>query len=115
MTMEHPAVAGVERWQGNLLYVVRLAELAGELPSLAGGFGLFFEGVLSGLEELAPLLPAKAQTLVCGGLDPAETAAALARLGARGVDRVVPLGQALEMDTIWDGKDLIAALSRIIG
>ncbi len=29
--------------------------------------------------------------------------------------RVVPLGQALEMDTVWDGRDLIAALSRIIG
>ena len=27
----------------------------------------------------------------------------------------VPLGQALEMDTVWDGRDLIAALSRIIG
>ena len=26
-----------------------------------------------------------------------------------------PLGQALEMDTVWDGRDLIAALSRIIG
>ena len=51
----------------------------------------------------------------CGGLEPAEVAALLARAGARGVDRVVPLGQALEMDTVWDGRDLIAALSRIIG
>ena len=67
------------------------------------------------LEALAPLLPPKAQTLVCGGLEPAEVAALLARAGARGVDRVVPLGQALEMDTVWDGRDLIAALSRIIG
>ena len=45
----------------------------------------------------------------------ADAAALLARAGARGVDRVVPLGQALEMDTVWDGRDLIAALSRIIG
>ena len=110
MTMEEPAVAAVERYQGNLLYVARLAGLSGSLPSLAGGFGLFFEAALPSLEALP-----KAQTLVCGGLEPSETAALLARAGARGVDRVVPLGQALEMDTVWDGRDLIAALSRIIG
>ena len=115
MTMEEPAVAAVERYQGNLLYVARLAGLSGSLPSLAGGFGLFFEAALPSLEALPPLLPPKAQTLVCGGLEPSETAALLARAGARGVDRVVPLGQALEMDTVWDGRDLIAALSRIIG
>ena len=115
MTMEEPAVAAVERYQGNLLYVARLAGLSGSLPSLAGGFGLFFEAALPSLEALPPLRPPKAQTLVCGGLEPSETAALLARAGARGVDRVVPLGQALEMDTVWDGRDLIAALSRIIG
>ena len=115
MTMEEPAVAAVECYQGNLLYVARLAGLSGSLPSLAGGFGLFFEAALPSLEALPPLLPPKAQTLVCGGLEPSETAALLARAGARGVDRVVPLGQALEMDTVWDGRDLIAALSRIIG
>ena len=115
MTMEEPAVVAVERYQGNLLYVAQLAGLSGNLPSLAGGFGLFFEADLPSLEALAPLLPPKAQTLVCGGLEPAEVAALLARAGARGVDRVVPLGQALEMDTVWDGRDLIAALSRIIG
>ena len=115
MTMEEPAVAAVERYQGNLLYVARLAGLSGSLLSLAGGFGLFFEAALPSLEALPPLLPPKAQTLVCGGLEPSETAALLARAGARGVDRVVPLGQALEMDTVWDGRDLIAALSRIIG
>ena len=113
--LEKISIDTVERYQGNLLYVARLAGLSGSLPSLAGGFGLFFEAALPSLEALPPLLPPKAQTLVCGGLEPSETAALLARAGARGVDRVVPLGQALEMDTVWDGRDLIAALSRIIG
>lgn len=66
MTMEEPAVVAVERYQGNLLYVAQLAGLSGNLPSLAGGFGLFFEADLPSLEALAPLLPPKAQTLVCG-------------------------------------------------
>ena len=81
MTMEEPAVAAVERYQGNLLYVARLAGLSGSLLSLAGGFGLFFEAALPSLEALPPLLPPKAQTLVCGGLEPSETAALLARAG----------------------------------
>ena len=33
---------------------------------------------------------------------------------AADIDRITALGQAMEMDTIWDGKDLIAELSRLI-
>lgn len=115
MTMEEPAVAAVERYQGNLLYVARLAGLSGSLLSLAGGFGLFFEAALPSLEALPPCSRPRRRPWCAAGWSPSETAALLARAGARGVDRVVPLGQALEMDTVWDGRDLIAALSRIIG
>ena len=31
-----------------------------------------------------------------------------------GVDRVIPVGQALEIDLIWDGYDIIRSLSRTI-
>ena len=115
MTLESPVAAGVERYGGNLLYVVRLAELTAPLPELKGGFGLFFQGELSSLEELPPLVTPKVQTLVCAGVEPREAGTLLAQRGARGVDRVVSLGQALELDTVWDGKDVIAALSRMIG
>lgn len=115
MTMEAPAAAGVERYGGNLLYVVNLAGLTAPLPELKGGFGLFFQGELSSLKELPPLTAPKVQTLVCAGVEPREVAALLAGHGAQGVDRVVAPGQALELDTIWDGKDVIAALSRMIG
>lgn len=84
-------------------------------PPWPGASGCSLRRPCPAWRRCPPLLPPKAQTLVCGGLEPSETAALLARAGARGVDRVVPLGQALEMDTVWDGRDLIAALSRIIG
>ena len=115
MTMQAPAVTRIARYGGNLVYMAELARPAGPLPPLKGGFGLFYQGTLGSLEELPPLLTPKVQTLVCGGVDPDQTAALLARLGARGVDRVVPMGRALDFDTIWDGKDLIASLSRVIG
>lgn len=112
MTMDDPPIASVERYAGNLLYVACLHRLPADPTGLRGGFGLFFQSAIPSLEALLPLLTPKVQTLVCGGLEPEELAQYLARHGAGGVDRVVRLGQALELDTIWDGKDLIAGLSR---
>jgi hypothetical protein len=31
-----------------------------------------------------------------------------------GIDRIVPVGKALEMDIIWDGYDIVRSLSRNI-
>ncbi len=113
--MGWPGEAEVERYEGNLLYVVRPQALPRDITTLPGGFGLFFEGSIPSLEKLVPLLRPKVQTLVCLGQVPGEVARFLADRHAAGVDRVVLPGQALEMDTIWDGKDLIGGLSRMIG
>lgn len=113
--MAAPGVKGLERYGGNLVWTAPL-----ELPPEGnrppkGGFGLFWETEIKTLDQLPALLDRRTQTVVCVGPDPEEVAAFLARRGARGVTRVVPAGQALEMDTVWDGHDLIAELSRTIG
>ena len=36
------------------------------------------------------------------------------RLSTDGIDRVVPIGQALNFDTLWDGYDLIRMLTRTV-
>lgn len=114
MTMTDPAVAALERYGGNLVYVARLSGMPTAPLEEKGGFGLFFEAEAGDMEELPPLLSPRVQTVACAGVEPGGVAAFLAQRHARGVDRVVPLGRAMEMDTIWDGKDLIAALSRVI-
>lgn len=114
MTMVDPPIVSVERYAGNKLYVAGLDTLPADPTVLRGGFGLFFQCGLADLEALPALLGPKVQTVVCGGLEPGRVARLLAERGCAGADRVVTLGQALEMDTIWDGKDLIACLSRII-
>lgn len=114
MTMDTPPIASVEQYEGNRLYVACLDRLPADPTGLRGGFGLFFQSAVSGWEALLSLLSPKVQTLVCGGIEPEPLARYLAERGAGGVDRVVRLGQALEMDTIWDGKDLISGLSRSI-
>lgn len=114
MTMDTPPIASVEQYEGNRLYVACLDRLPADPTGLRGRFGLFFQSAVSGWEALLSLLSPKVQTLVCGGIEPEPLARYLAERGAGGVDRVVRLGQALEMDTIWDGKDLISGLSRSI-
>ena len=114
MTMVDAPIVRVERYAGNKLYVAGLDTLPADPTVLRGGFGLFFQCGLADLEALPSLLGPKVQTLVCGGLEPERVARLLAERRCTGVDRVVTLGQALEMDTIWDGKDLIACLSRVI-
>lgn len=104
----------LERYGGNLVYVARLSSLPTAPVDWKGGFGLFFEGEAQDPADLLPLLSPKTQTLSCGGLRSGEIAAFLAEHHAPGIDRVVPMGQALEMDTVWDGRDLIAALSRLV-
>lgn len=111
--MAAPGVKGLERYGGNLVWTAPLEPQEDRPPK--GGFGLFWETEIKTLDQLPALLDRRTQTVVCVGPEPEEVAAFLARRGARGVTRVVPAGQALEMDTVWDGHDLIAELSRTIG
>ena len=112
--MELPCVGELRRYGGNALYVLSLSEPPEDPETLCGRFGTFFEAELPGLEGLSAYLTEKTQTVACAGLDRRALAAALALRGAAGVSRVVPVGQALEFDTTWDGKDLIGRLSREI-
>ena len=32
----------------------------------------------------------------------------------RGVDRIVPIGKAMDIDVIWDGFDLVRVIARIM-
>lgn len=54
------------------------------------------------------------QTLTVFGFDEQERRALARRLGGRGGYRIVPIGQALSFDTVWDGIDLIEHGSRRI-
>lgn len=52
------------------------------------------------------------QTITHFGFSPAELRALAQRAGARGVDRLVPVGEALAFDATWDGYDLIGDFLR---
>lgn len=78
------------------------------------GAGLFWETGLDGLDGLDPWLERRVQTVTHFGFSSDDIAAFLRRSRAKGGDRWVPFGQALDFDTVWDGIDLIAAFTRTI-
>jgi len=76
------------------------------------GNGLFLEMELASLRELGAQLTDRDQTLAVHGFDRPALEAFVRELPQRALDRIVPVGQALAFDNVWDGQDLLAAFSR---
>jgi hypothetical protein len=74
------------------------------------GGGLIFQTHVQGLAELEPFISRRDQTMTYFGFDTAELAAFAQRLN--GLDRIVPVGQALNFNRFWDGYDLLQELTR---
>ena len=102
----------VRTWT-NRLYVIPCPDVKNWYgqPLPEGKLGMFYEFDLESIHELMPLLTEKIQTAVCIGMDPAAFLKTARNAGVPGIDRAVCAGEALEFDTIWDRKDLIAMLS----
>jgi hypothetical protein len=92
---------------------VRLDALSHYDRSQHPGGGLFFEVVSQDLQrDLAEFLRPVDQTVTTWGLPLHQLRELARRLTGRGVDRWVPLGQALQFDRIWDGMDLLQEFSK---
>lgn len=76
------------------------------------GGGLIRHARVSGLDEIEAFASDEDQTVTHFGFDRATLERLAARLGARGVDRIVPIGEALSFQAVWDGFDLIEDLTR---
>lgn len=100
--------------KGNLLYRVELKSLPPDVVSHRGKAGFFFEYALKSRDELFNVVTEKFQTVTQFGIDAAELARQIASAHLRGIDRIVPVGQAMNIGILWDGFDLIRMLSRII-
>lgn len=97
-------------------YPIRMhvARSDGELREMQSGYGLITEVDLESLDLLAGQLDDRDQTMVCFGLQHDQLAAFAASLPNRALDRVVPVGRALDFHHVWDGTDLFGILTRRI-
>ena len=98
----------------NLLYRCRLRACERAPEEYTARFGTFFEAVVLSLSEVAEHCTRKVQTLICDGIDVTRMKEALLMGGAKGGDRIMPVGSALELERIWDGQDVLRCLSREI-
>ncbi len=106
--------ATVRRY-GNLLYRVSLQTFKRPADTYRGIFGLFFEKEMESLQELASAVTKKVQTAAVCGISQEEVVQLIQENHLKGIDRVVPFGETLSMDLVWDGYDIIGSLSRRIG
>ena len=56
----------------------------------------------------------KYQTVTYFGLEKAFLVDFVIRNKLHGLDRIVPIGKALDIDLVWDGFEVISSLSRKI-
>lgn len=76
------------------------------------GGGLFLETRITQLDALRPLLDRRVQTVATYGVPRQAWLDWVQQAGPRGIDRIVPLGQALDFAPVWDGLDLWQAFTR---
>lgn len=78
------------------------------------GQHLFYILPLTSLEQLETTLDEKCQTLSYWGMDKGALLRFFRDSSITGVDRIVPIGQALDFSPVWDGYLLFEALSNTI-
>ncbi|MCR4817537.1 MAG: hypothetical protein K5841_01105 [Fretibacterium sp.] len=98
----------------NRLYRVELTSLAEDIDHYRGQGGYFYEYSLNNNEELCAIVTEKYQTLTYFGFEPKTLREIVIGNRLRGIDRIVPIGRAMDIGVIWDGFDLIRSLSRIV-
>ena len=98
----------------NLVYTLKLDSLPDNMVNLKGKYGFFYEYPFTEWEQIAPLIGTKVQTITYYGIQPESIISIIKQIGLLGIDRIVPVGRALDIGVIWDGMDILRLLSRII-
>lgn len=100
-----------ENFKPTVLHITK-SEIGEYRESCGGGF--FFECFLNNLDELIPLVNRKDQTLAYFGYNFDEIRDFTVKVNGAGIDRIVPIGQALNFSPSWDGYSLLYELSKRI-
>lgn len=78
------------------------------------GGGFFVEHRIANTEQLLMLLTDKDQTLSYFGYSEQQLSDLAEQITNRGIDRIVPIGQALNFQEVWDGQSFLNSFTRQI-
>lgn len=98
----------------NLLYRAEIKELVTGLERYRGNCGYFYEYSMKSIEDIIPVITEKYQTVTYFGVDAEDIRSIVLKNKLTGIDRIVPIGKAMDISVIWDGYDLVRMMSRII-
>ena len=98
----------------NYIYILKLKKLFKNLDELRGKWGLFYEYETNNLNKISIFLNKKFQTMTYFGLDKNFCKKIVVDNLTDGIDRIVPIGQALDINLNWDGFDLNKSLTRVL-
>lgn len=98
----------------NFIVRINVEKLFPEMMDYKNGGGYFFEYTAKNLEEIVPVLSKQCQTISFLGENKEEIKNIVFKNGVRGVDRIVPLGETMGLEFIWDGFKMIEAMSRYV-
>ena len=106
-------IGKLEKYNNNI-YCIKLKKIPKKINFLRGRYGIFFEAFINNINVLANKIDDRFQTLTYYGMDKHLLKNFILKNHLTGIDRVVPVGKALDMSHIWDGIDLIKTMSRIV-
>ena len=98
----------------NSVYTVSLKKLDKNIHNLRGKWGYFYEYSINDLNKIKSCINNKYQTLTYFGLNKDILKNFILTNHLEGIDRIVPIGQALDISFFWDGYDMNRILSRIV-
>lgn len=103
-----------EQTKDNILRRVEIESLPIDIDSFRCAGGYFTECEVESLDDIAPIVTAKYQTLAYFGFEREELEAFVQHNRLTGIDRIVPLGETTAFSLTWDGMNLIDKMSRIV-
>ena len=98
----------------NNVYTVVLKNLNGSLDTYRGKWGFFYEYDIKKLEQIKKYINKKFQTLTYFGVEKVDLKDFIIKNKLQGIDRIVPVGQALDIGFYWDGHDINNILTRVV-
>ena len=103
-----------EETKNNILRRVEIDALPQDIDSFRCAGGYFTEYTAQSLDEIAPIVNEKYQTLAYDGFEKQELSDFVLRNRLTGIDRIVHFGEATAFSLTWDGMNLIERMSRIV-
>ena len=90
-----------------------LAELPRNIEDFRCACGYFSEYTVESLDEIAPIVSIKYQSLGYYGFSHDELVDFVIHNRFQGLDRIVPIGETTAFSLTWDGYNLIDMFTRV--